>query len=159
MRIKIYPALLTLAIIPFQSCTSKSDDENMDEPVAEETSNEKKPDAPGTSEKEVSAEAKEPVKEVPTEVTEAPAKSPAPTEKSSSGLTNNVVYYIQAKSAPIFDQAQGKGKKVGAAMRGDHFLITTVENGWARTDDGRYIEAKNLSDKPLGRKKKGAVWK
>jgi hypothetical protein len=65
--------------------------------------------------------------------------------------------YVKVDSAVLREQPEAKAKVVGTASQGDHFLVS-VDGDWAKTEDGRYISMKVLSEKGVGRAKKSAEW-
>jgi len=157
----------------FQGCSSSSDD--MDEAEVSASADGDKSASPPDSElddkidevvEKAPAEQKTevPATEVPAEVegetpaaTHAAPAAPAPAVSAPSD-GSRIVRYVSAKSATLRDQPSSKGKKVGTATRGDHFLVT-IQGQWAQTDDGKFIETKFLSEQPIGKKKRGAGWK
>jgi hypothetical protein len=89
-----------------------------------------------------------------------PAAVAAPAPASSAVPIMNTsrrVMYVKVDGAVIREKAEAKAKIVGKLEKGDHLLVT-VEGDWARTDDGKFISAKVLSEKGVGRGKKGAAW-
>jgi hypothetical protein len=88
-----------------------------------------------------------------------PAGQPAVAAPSAAPLmkTGRRVMYVKVNGAVLRETADPKGKALGKLDKGDHILVT-VEGDWARTDDGKYISAKVLSDKGIGRGKKDARW-
>jgi hypothetical protein len=135
-----------------------------------------------SGEDDASLEVTEPVEATPQDSTEATAQPPAPSdeqtpaqaevqpssalavpaqpEAQSSGTVMNTskrVLYVKVDSAVLREQADAKAKVVGKANRGDHFLVS-VEGDWAKTEDGKYISMKVLSERGVGRQKKLADW-
>ena len=146
-------------------CTSSGEDDaslEADEPVeatpqdATETTTESQ--APSSVPPEVPADA------VPAVAPDA-QPSPAPIvtgqpEAQGSGTMMNTskrVLYVKVESAVLREQPEAKSKIVGKASRGDHFLVS-IEGDWAKTEDGKYISMKVLSERGVGRQKKAAGW-
>ncbi len=153
---------LALALaLAFNGCTSSGEDDaslEVTEPVeaapqdsAETTAQPPaQPPAPVDSPAPAQAEA---------QASSAPAV-PAQPEAQSSGTVMNTskrVLYVKVDTAVLREQADAKAKVVGKANRGDHFLVS-VEGDWAKTEDGKYISMKVLSERGIGRQKKSADW-
>jgi hypothetical protein len=153
---------LSLAI---QGCSSTEDDASMestepveaapaDAPSQEQPSAEQ---APPSDESKSQAEAPPPALETPPSAAATPSKK-AESEVSGNPMnTSRRVLYVKVDSAVLREQPEAKAKVVGTASRGDHFLVS-VEGDWAKTEDGRYISMKVLSEKGVGRSKKAADW-
>jgi hypothetical protein len=123
-----------------------------------------------SGEDDASLEVTDPVEAAPqdsAETTEQPpalvdstAPVPAQPEAQSSGTVMNTskrVLYVKVDTAVLREQADAKAKIVGKANRGDHFLVS-IEGDWAKTEDGKYISMKVLSERGIGRQKKSADW-
>lgn len=141
-----------------------------------------------SGEDDASLEVTEPVEATPQEPAEATAQAPAPSnvaaeaataapvqpetppssaaaapnqpELQGSGTMMNTsrrVLYVKVDTAVLREQADTKAKIVGKANRGDHFLVS-IEGDWAKTEDGKYISMKVLSERGVGRQKKLADW-
>jgi len=147
---------LSLALA-FNGCSSSGEDDaslEVTEPVeatpqdsAETTA---QPSAPVDSPAQAQAEA---------QASSAPTL-PAQPEAQSSGTVMNTskrVLYVKVDTAVLREQADAKAKVVGKANRGDHFLVS-IEGDWAKTEDGKYISMKVLSERGIGRQKKSADW-
>jgi hypothetical protein len=88
------------------------------------------------------------------------AAVPQQPESQGSGTMMNTsrrVLYVKVDTAVLREQADAKAKVVGKANRGDHFLVS-IEGDWAKTEDGKYISMKVLSERGVGRQKKLADW-
>lgn len=97
--------------------------------------------------------------DVPAPESSAPLAAPPPAASATGGvLTGATVQYVSAKVAPVYEKPDRSSQKVATLTRGDHILVV-VEGEWAHTDDGRYIEAKHLSTKAIGKKKQPSRWK
>lgn len=135
-----------------------------------------------SGEDDASLEVTEPVEAAPQDTTETTAQPPAPSDEptpaqaeaqpsstpevqaqpevQSSGAVMNTskrVLYVKVDTAVLREQADAKAKVVGKANRGDHFLVS-IEGEWAKTEDGKYISMKVLSERGVGRQKKLADW-
>jgi hypothetical protein len=67
------------------------------------------------------------------------------------------VMYVKVSGAALRETPDPKGKVAAILDKGDHMLVT-IEGEWARTDDGKFVSMKVLSDKGVGRGKKDATW-
>jgi hypothetical protein len=147
-----YAFAIGFAVTPLMmpGCASKSEnDDSMEagEPVdAAAAPDAKAPEAPTPPSSSIA---------VPSD----PAGQPAVAAPSAAPLmkTGRRVMYVKVNGAVLRETADPKGKAVGKLDKGDHILVT-VEGDWARTDDGKFISAKVLSDKGIGRGKKDAQW-
>ncbi|MEI6833247.1 MAG: hypothetical protein WCL28_04575 [bacterium] len=149
---------LALALaLAFNGCSSSGEDDaslEVTEPVeaapqdsAETTA---QPPAPADAPAPAQAEA---------QASSAPAV-PAQPEAQSAGTVMNTskrVLYVKVDTAVLREQADAKAKVVGKANRGDHFFVS-VEGDWAKTEYGKYISMKVLSERGIGRQKKSADW-
>ena len=122
-----------------------------------------------SNEDDATLEMKEPVDAAPAESTVPEAKpsssvavpqSPAAVAAPVPGPLMNTsrrVMYVKVGGAVLRENAEPKAKVVGKLEKGDHLLVT-VEGDWARTDDGKFVSTKVLSEKGIGRGKKDAAW-
>jgi hypothetical protein len=86
------------------------------------------------------------------------AQPPSPAPSSSAAMSGgNRVMYVKVNGAVMRETPDPKGQSAGVLEKGDHFLVT-VEGDWARTDTGKYISLKVLSEKGIARDKKKAHW-
>lgn len=151
---------LSLAI---QGCSSTEDDASMEstEPVeaapAESSSQEQPAAEQAPPSNEAKAEAPPPALETPPAAAATPTKEASPSVSGSPMNTSRRVMYVKVDSAVLREQPEAKSKVVGTASQGDHFLVS-VDGDWAKTEDGRYISMKVLSEKGVGRTKKSAEW-
>jgi hypothetical protein len=106
---------------------------------------------------EAKAEAPPPALETPPAAAATPTKDASPSVSGSPMNTSRRVMYVKVDSAVLREQPEAKAKVVGTASQGDHFLVS-VDGDWAKTEDGRYISMKVLSEKGVGRAKKSAEW-
>ncbi len=153
--------------IAIQGCSSTEDDASMEstEPVEAAPADASSQAQPAADQAQPSEEAKAQAEAPPPalETPPAAASTPTPTKESAveaSGAPMNTsrrVMYVKVDSAVLREQPEAKSKVVGTASRGDHFLVS-VEGDWAKTEDGRYISMKVLSEKGVGRSKKSADW-
>jgi hypothetical protein len=100
------------------------------------------------------------VETTPEQATEAVVTETPQIEPQSSGPminTSKRVLYVKVDTANMREQPDRKAKVVGKASRGEHFLVT-IEGDWAKTEDGKYISMKVLSERGVGRVKKAADW-
>lgn len=154
--------------ITIQGCSSTEDDASMEstDPVEAapadtapaEASSQEQPaaeQAPPTNESK--AETPPPALETSPSAAATPTTEAAPEASGSLMNTSRRVMYVKVDSAVLRGQPEAKAKVVGTASRGDHFLVS-VEGDWAKTEDGRYISMKVLSEKGVGRAKKSADW-
>ena len=147
-------AVVTLTVFYVASCSTKSeDDASLEEKEPVEASAEKVPaDSSGSPSAPAAPEAK------PAESVAAPAASGASVESSASMASSaRRVMYVKSNGVAMREKAEPKAKVVGKLGKGDHILVT-IEGEWARTDDGKFISMKSLSEKGIGRVKKDASW-
>ena len=147
-------AVVTLTVFYVASCSTKSeDDTSLEEKEPVEASAEKVPaDSSGSPSAPAAPEAK------PAESVAAPAASGASVESSASMASSaRRVMYVKSNGVAMREKAEPKAKVVGKLGKGDHILVT-IEGEWARTDDGKFISMKSLSEKGIGRVKKDASW-
>jgi hypothetical protein len=151
MKLTIKKQMLILGVLTvggLTACSSgKQDDESMEmkEPV------EAAPAEPGAPEAKPSSSVAAP---------QEPAAVAAPAPMPSVGPVMNTsrrVMYVKVDGAVLREKAEAKAKIVGKLEKGDHLLVT-LEGDWAKTDDGKFISAKVLSEKGVGRGKKDASW-
>ena len=147
-------AVVTLTVFYVASCSTKSeDDASLEENEPVEASAEKVPaDSSGSPSAPAASEA------IPAESVAAPAASGASVESSASMASSaRRVMYVKSNGVAMREKAEPKAKVVGKLGKGDHILVT-IEGEWARTDDGKFISMKSLSEKGIGRVKKDASW-
>ena len=147
MKLTIKKHLLILSVLTvtgLTACTSSNEDDatlEMKEPVdaapAESTVPEAKPSSSVA-------------------VPQGPAAVAAPVPGPLMNTSRRVMY-VKVDGAVLRENAEPKAKVVGKLEKGDHLLVT-VEGDWARTDDGKFVSTKVLSDKGIGRGKKDAAW-
>jgi len=89
--------------------------------------------------------------------TSAPAVAESGTSSGTMMNTSRRVLYVKVDSAVLREKPESKANVVGKASRGDHFLVT-IEGDWAKTEDGKFIAMKVLSERGVGRGKKSADW-
>ena len=149
-------AVVTLTVFYVASCSTKSeDDASLEENEPVEASAEK---VPADSSGSPSAAAPEAPEAKPAESVAAPAASGAPGESSASMASSaRRVMYVKSNGVAMREKAEPNAKVVGKLGKGDHILVT-IEGEWARTDDGKFISMKSLSEKGIGRAKKDASW-
>lgn len=168
---KMVSSVLLAYMFTFSGCSSSGEDDaslEATEPV-EATPQETK-DAttqaagePTTPTDLPTAEAPSPEAPVPAEPTSpqsAPVVSDKQTEAQGSGTminTSKRVLYVKVEKAVLREQPTATSKVIGKATRGEHFLVT-IEGDWAKTEDGKYISMKVLSERGVGRQKKSADW-
>ena len=92
----------------------------------------------------------------PTEL--APSAAPASTaSQAGASSTGRRVMYVKVSGAALRERPEPKARVLGTLEKGDHMLVT-IEGDWARTDDGKFVSVKVLSEKGIGRGKKDAAW-
>ena len=94
---------------------------------------------------------------LPSEPAAMPAASAVPARSGSMMNTSRRVMYVKVDGAVLREKAEPKANVVGKLEKGDHLLVT-IDGDWAKTDDGKFISTKVLSEKGIGRGKKGAAW-
>lgn len=67
----------------------------------------------------------------------------------------SAVVYVSGSSATLYDAPNGK--QVGGMERGD-YVLASAEGEWAKTHDGKYVRASELSTKAVGRKRTRSQW-
>lgn len=162
---KQWLVIAALSAMSLASCTSNDseDDQSMEveEPVdaAPEESGASTPspaESTAPSEPSTSPEAT-PSSSVATQSAPSPAPEAAPVAGSSSVSSSMRVMYVKFDGVALREKPDAKSKKVGKLNRGDHRLVA-VEGEWARTQDGKYIAMKSLSERGIGPNRKGAQW-
>lgn len=83
--------------------------------------------------------------------------SPASADPAHAANVLRRVMYVKANGAVMREKPDAKSKVVRRLTKGDHFLVN-IDGEWAKTDDGKYISMKSLSEKGIGRAKRGAAW-
>ena len=159
MNLTIKKQILILgafAISGLTACSSGKEDDSsleMKEPVEAAPAASATADAAAASSVVVA-------KEETAVATPAPAAKVAPVPSSGAGQVMNTsrrVMYVKVNGAVMRERAEPKAKVVGKLEKGDHLLVS-IEGDWAKTDDGKFISVKVLSEKGVGRVKKGATW-
>jgi hypothetical protein len=139
------------------SCASKNEnDESMEATEPTDAEPQTAPEAGADASKQPGATGTAPVAGTPSGdliPSDAAATTPTPTP-SASGRR---VMYVKVSGAALRETPDPKGKVAGILEKGDHMLVT-IEGDWARTDDGKFVSMKVLSDKGVGRGKKDAAW-
>jgi hypothetical protein len=158
MKLNVRGALVVCAALNLThitSCASKSEnDESLEasEPVEAEPASaaEAAVDGSGAAGGSGGAVASE-----PSSYSATPA--PAAGQASGSMASGRRVMYVKVNGAALRDRPDPKAQVLSVLEKGDHMLVT-VEGDWARTDDGKYVSMKVLSEKGVGRNKKDAAW-
>ncbi|MEY4630081.1 MAG: hypothetical protein RIQ81_201 [Pseudomonadota bacterium] len=95
----------------------------------------------------------------------APAVDPAtpasvPAAAAGPGLAlpagASAVVYVSGALTAIYDAPNGR--EIGRMAKGD-FVLASAEGEWAKTHDGKYVRASDLSTKPVGRKRTQSRWR
>lgn len=141
------------------SCFSSSSQEEAEvsepveasEPEAAEPSL-PQPEAPSAVEAQSSVPAEQPAAVQPPPTQVAPTQPTMP-----AGSVSHRVMYVKVDGTKVYEKPDMKSKVVGKLEKGDHRLVD-IEGEWAKTQDGRYISMKSLSDKGVGRRKKAGAW-
>jgi hypothetical protein len=151
---KQYIVIASLVAMCLASCsTNNSEDDaslQAEEPVAAASESPESSSEPST-EASQSPEAK-PATSVATDTV-----APAPTESVALQASARRVMYVKYDGVAIREKADAKSKRLGKLKKGDHVLVT-LEGEWARTDDGKFIAIKGLSERGVGPSKKEATW-
>ena len=147
------------------SCASKNqNDESLEATEPTEAASQATDDT-AAKQPETSGAAEAPAAPAPAGdlIPSAPASTSTATPPSTTGYGAGVsasgrrVMYVKVSGAALRETPDPKGKVAGILEKGDHMLVT-IQGDWARTDDGKYISMKVLSDKGVGRGKKDATW-
>lgn len=121
----------------------KGDDSEAVEAVTEpEAPTEKAPimpDAPATTETKPAAPAKA-----------APAAA-------SNWSSKRAVWFVKADSVSVHEKPNAKSKAVGTMSKGDHF-VGEADGEWAKISETRWVMTKDLSSKPVARKRGSSEW-
>jgi len=145
--------LSVLTVCALNACSSGNEDDatlEMKEPVEAVAVESAAPEANPSSSVAIPAAA--------AETSSAPGTAPVAMPSAGSAMnTSRRVMYVKVDGAVVREKAEPKAKVVGKLEKGDHLLVT-LEGDWARTDDGKFISAKVLSEKGIGRDKKDATW-
>ncbi|MCX6118317.1 MAG: hypothetical protein NT027_12300 [Proteobacteria bacterium] len=177
-KIAIIPCLALTPLTGIYSCSSNSQDDGADleaeEPVeaadAEtesegEGESDSKPAATEGEDKSKGADTKDMEAVEP----EAPASGTesGSTPKDASGTPtvsspaagdvpvasgNRRVMYVKSNGVKIYSESASSSKVIGKLKKGDHLLVN-IDGEWDRTDDGKFIAMKDLSEKGIGRGK------
>ena len=94
---------------------------------------------------------------VPMAAPSAPSPAGSGSGAAASASAGRRVMYVKTDNTPMREAADAKGKVVGKLNKGDHILVT-IDGAWSRTDDGKFIATKSLSEKGIGRGKADATW-
>ncbi len=90
------------------------------------------------------------------EAVEATPSSPVPGQGSTASSSRRVMY-VKVDGAVLRDSPDASGQVASKLSKGDHMLVT-IEGDWARTDSGKFISMKSLSEKGVGKKKSKPRW-
>lgn len=169
VREKMFLALAAVIVLNLASCSTNSEDDDileaedpveatLDQSSASADSGEvidpsTAPEAkPATSIAAPSGATADSISAVTSEDTAAPAAA-----GTYSGSVSRRVMYVKFDGVAMREAADGKSKIVGKLNKGDHLLVN-IEGDWSRTDDGKFVKTKSLSEKGIGRGKKDASW-
>ena len=150
-----------LTHIAVSGCSgNKQEEAAAEEPVAADAASDVTPDAPDAPVAPDAPASSSAATPADAGVPSAPAESLKPAADSTAPMMMNTsrrVMYVKANGTAVREKAEPKAAVVRKLDRGDHILVT-IEGDWARTDDGKYIAVKSLSEKGIGRGKKDASW-
>lgn len=87
----------------------------------------------------------------------APMDPAAASAVPASPSTGGSVKYVSNSGLQVVDQP-GSTTVVGTLEQGDHPVVS--DNGeWARLPDGKFVSSKGLTDKGVGRARRGNPWR
>ncbi len=85
------------------------------------------------------------------------AQIPAPAPIPAADTTGRLVRYIKADNTKMHAEASATSATVGQLHQGTS-VVVSINNGWAEIAPGHFIEAANLSEALVAKKKTDATW-
>ena len=174
--------LTTTLLAAGVGCTSEEKPEEEEVVAAEENSGEEA-EAAAAEGDEAEVKQSEDVlqdSEESSEVENEPVTEPAPAEKApvmpeapeasapeavkAAPVVNNpdsaakrTVWFVKADSITVHEKPSADAKSVGNMSKGDHF-VGEANGEWAKISETRWVRTKDLSPKPVARKRVNKGW-
>jgi hypothetical protein len=178
-------ALLLSIAFGLQSCSSKDDQQQMEEPVDEQQADEEDDEGELAESNDEGEEADEEddegelaesydegeeaddaldnsldgAEEMDSELAgdSGPSGEIQQVESFSSPSSDARVMYIKAGRSNVYQTQNAEGASLRRLDRGDH-VVVVLEGEWARVTTGGYIQASQLSEAGVGRVRTAGVW-